>query len=163
MDHTGLLPRSHSGLAADPNPLGSGYWLFDKSSPLSAPPVSYDSDLIPTLILWCTGSEFILHFIQGSYRYLVCIYSVETSLTCVNLPSGNSLHIWEIRNSSLVFTEVCFYRGLFRSLHLCCSFTSQILTASTYCGSVFGVIGLFILLCSLMKNEKGQKEGQASW
>lgn len=51
MDHTGLLPRSHSGLAADPNPLGSGYWLFDKSSPLSAPPVSYDSDLIPTLTL----------------------------------------------------------------------------------------------------------------
>lgn len=29
-------------------------------------------------------------------------------LTCVHLLSGNSLHIWEVRNSSLFFTEVCW-------------------------------------------------------
>lgn len=148
-------PRSHSGLAADPTPLGSGCGLFDKFPP---PRVPYDSDLIPTLTLWCTGSEFTLHFTQGRYRYLVkgmylqqvCIYSVETVCIFGKL----EIVVWFLQRS--------VGRPL-RSLHLCCSFTPQILAASTCCGSVFGVIGPFISLCSLMKSEKGQKEGQASW
>lgn len=92
-------PRSHSGLAADTNPPGSGCGLFDKSLPLGLPWLRFDSH--PNTVMHRVRVYTALY-----PREVQILSQGYVPLTCVHLLSGNSLHIWEVRNSSLVFTEV---------------------------------------------------------